>query len=78
MIRVSALSISGTCGRVGALIAPALIEEPCDLCRDADADMLKPATWYHMVLQAVSYSSLSSVPGLAFTLVVFVRNGGMA
>mmetsp|Transcript_46086 Transcript_46086/g.103525 ORF Transcript_46086/g.103525 Transcript_46086/m.103525 type:complete len:352 (-) Transcript_46086:14-1069(-) len=27
LIRVSALSISGTCGRVGALIAPALIEE---------------------------------------------------
>jgi len=27
LIRVSALSISGTCGRLGALIAPALIEE---------------------------------------------------
>ena len=26
VIRVSALSVSGTCGRVGALIAPALIE----------------------------------------------------
>ncbi|CAJ1375056.1 unnamed protein product [Effrenium voratum] len=27
LIRVSALSVSGTCGRMGALLAPALIEE---------------------------------------------------
>lgn len=35
-IRVSALSVSGTCGRVGALLAPAIIEE-CPSARKPQA-----------------------------------------